>query len=55
MFLARNPCTTIIAGKNIRADQSRVRESNPRPHDYKSSALPTELTRRIEQATDPAA
>ena len=21
-------------------------ESNPRPHDYKSSALPTELTRR---------
>lgn len=26
--------------------ESRVRESNPRPHDYKSSALPTELTRR---------
>ena len=25
---------------------SRVWESNPRPHDYKSSALPTELTRR---------
>ena len=25
---------------------SRVRESNSRPHDYKSSALPTELTRR---------
>jgi hypothetical protein len=31
--------------------QSRVRESNPRPHDYKSSALPTELTRRTGQAT----
>ena len=24
---------------------SRERESNPRPHDYKSSALPTELSR----------
>lgn len=30
---------------------SRVRESNPRPHDYKSSALPTELTRRGPQNT----
>ncbi len=30
---------------------SRVRESNPRPHDYKSSALPTELTRRSSQIT----
>lgn len=26
--------------------ESRVRGSNPPPHDYKSSALPTELTRR---------
>jgi hypothetical protein len=26
--------------------ESRVRDSNSRPHDYKSSALPTELTRR---------
>ena len=37
-------------GLETRPDQhfrgSRVRESNPRPHDYKSSALPTELTRR---------
>ena len=28
------------------ADRCRVEESNPRPTDYKSAALPTELTRR---------
>lgn len=31
--------------------ESRVRGSNPPPHDYKSSALPTELTRRGDQST----
>ena len=29
-------------------DRCRVEESNPRPTDYKSAALPTELTRRRE-------
>jgi hypothetical protein len=31
-----------------RGDWCRLQESNPRPTDYKSVALPTELSRRIK-------
>lgn len=46
-----HPCNAHIAGDRRRDELlgeqwSRVRGSNSPPHDYKSSALPTELTRR---------
>ena len=47
-FLMLLRITWVRSTNSIKTDGlwSRVRESNSRPHDYKSSALPTELTRQ---------
>ena len=41
-------CSSSIASE-LGKQWSRVRGSNSPPHDYKSSALPTELTRRTSR------
>ena len=48
--LRRAPLDSSNAHQNIHSNktESRWRESNPRPADYKSAALPAELHRQIQ-------